>query len=68
MAGYYETLANDLSIRFADAGKWGLELAFDGVHCGENAKGIRNPERRIMRRKRNLKNIQIVGMFQVQSP
>lgn len=35
LAGCYETLANDLHIHFTDAGKWGVELAFDGVHFSE---------------------------------
>ena len=35
LAGCYEALARDLGIRFADAGKWGVELAFDGVHFSE---------------------------------
>lgn len=32
LAGCYEALARRLNISFADAGKWGVELAFDGVH------------------------------------
>ena len=41
----YEALALRLGIGFADAGQWGVELAFDGVHFSENghqafAKGI----------------------------
>lgn len=32
LTGHYEALAKKLNIRFADAGKWGVELAFDGVH------------------------------------
>lgn len=27
-----QTLAEQLGIRFADAGKWGISLAYDGVH------------------------------------
>ena len=45
LAGEYESLALRLGIGFADAGQWGVELAFDGVHFSENghrafAKGI----------------------------
>lgn len=45
LAGCYEALAQKLNIRFADAGKWGVEPAFDGVHfSGEGhrafAKGM----------------------------
>ena len=45
LAGEYEALARRLGIGFADAGQWGVELAFDGVHFTENghrafAKGI----------------------------
>lgn len=31
----YETLAKDLGIHFANAGKWNVELTFDGVHFSE---------------------------------
>jgi lysophospholipase L1-like esterase len=31
----YGALANDLGIRFTDAGKWDLDLCFDGVHLSE---------------------------------
>lgn len=31
----YEALARNMNIRFADAGKWGVELTFDGVHFSE---------------------------------
>ena len=45
LAGEYESLSLRLGIGFADAGQWGVELAFDGVHFSENghrafAKGI----------------------------
>ena len=45
LAGCYETTAHRLGIAFADAGVWGLELAYDGVHFSEKghlafAKGI----------------------------
>ena len=32
LAGEYESLALRLGIGFADAGRWGVEMAFDGVH------------------------------------
>lgn len=32
LAGCYEALARRLGVYFADAGTWGVELAFDGVH------------------------------------
>lgn len=35
LAGCYEALARDLGIRFADAGNWGVKLAFDGVNFSE---------------------------------
>lgn len=35
LAGCYKALAERLNIGFADAGKWGVELAFDGVHFSE---------------------------------
>lgn len=31
----YEALARKLGISFADSGKWGVELLFDGVHFSE---------------------------------
>lgn len=45
LAGEYESLALRLGIDFADAGQWGVELAFDGIHFTEDghrafAKGI----------------------------
>ena len=46
LAGCYERAAHQLSIAFADAGAWGVGLAYDGVHFSEDghlafAKGIR---------------------------
>lgn len=35
LANCYETLAKRLGIFFADAGKWDVELTFDGVHFSE---------------------------------
>ncbi len=35
LAECYEALANRLGIAFADAGKWNVELTFDGVHFSE---------------------------------
>ena len=35
LAEQYEALARRLGVRFADAGKWGVELLFDGVHFSE---------------------------------
>ena len=35
LADCYETLAKRLGIFFADAGKWDVELTFDGVHFSE---------------------------------
>ncbi|MCI8399037.1 MAG: lipase [Oscillibacter sp.] len=35
LAGCYQTLARRLGISFADAGGWGVELTFDGVHFSE---------------------------------
>lgn len=32
LAEHYETIARQLGIGFADAGTWGIELAYDGVH------------------------------------
>ena len=45
LAGCYEATAHRLGIAFADAGVWGVELAYDGVHFSEKghlafAKGI----------------------------
>ena len=45
LARCYETIAQRLGIAFADAGVWGVELAYDGVHFSEKghlafAKGI----------------------------
>ena len=46
LAGCYERAAYQLGIAFADAGTWGIGLAYDGVHFSEDghlafAKGIR---------------------------
>jgi len=35
LAGCYAKLAERLGIGFADAGAWGVELAYDGVHFSE---------------------------------
>lgn len=35
LAGCYAALAEKLGIDFADAGTWGVELTFDGVHFSE---------------------------------
>jgi lysophospholipase L1-like esterase len=35
MARRYEALAAQRGIRFADAGKWDIDLAYDGVHFTE---------------------------------
>lgn len=35
LAGHYEDLARRLGCAFADAGQWGVELAFDGIHFSE---------------------------------
>lgn len=45
LAVQYAPLAERLGIAFADAGQWGVELTFDGVHFTENghrafAKGL----------------------------
>ena len=45
LAGSYEVTAHQLGIAFADAGTWGVELAYDGVHFSEEghqafAKGM----------------------------
>ena len=31
-AGCYENVAKKLGVAFVDAGQWGIDLAFDGVH------------------------------------
>lgn len=36
LAGLYRTLAQDKAVAFADAGEWGIPLAFDGVHFTED--------------------------------
>lgn len=35
LAGRYQQLAQRLGIRFADSGKWSINLTFDGVHFTE---------------------------------
>ena len=35
LADCYKTLAQRLGIHFADAGAWGVDLTFDGVHFSE---------------------------------
>lgn len=35
LAGCYEKLAQQMGIGFADAGTWGIELTYDGVHFSE---------------------------------
>lgn len=35
LAGYYENIARLLNIGFADAGGWGVDLTYDGVHFSE---------------------------------
>lgn len=45
LAPYYKDTSQMLGINFTDAGSWGIELAFDGVHFSETgdlafAKGI----------------------------
>lgn len=35
LAKSYRNLALEMGIRFADAGSWGIELCFDGVHFSE---------------------------------
>ena len=37
LAAAYEDLSKRIGIRFADAGKWGIDISFDGVHF--TAKG-----------------------------
>lgn len=32
LASYYQTLASELGIHFADAGEWNISLVFDGIH------------------------------------
>jgi lysophospholipase L1-like esterase len=46
LAQHYESLAQLLGVRFADAGAWGVKLLFDGVHFSEDghhafANGVR---------------------------
>ena len=35
VAAFAETLAEQLGVRFADAGRWDIPLAYDGVHFTE---------------------------------
>ena len=39
LAGAYRTAARQTGAAFADAGDWGVELAFDGVHFTERGHG-----------------------------
>lgn len=53
LAAQYAALARKLSISFADAGMWGVELTYDGVHFSEAghrafATGIRQVLERIL--------------------
>lgn len=52
LAAVYAVLARQLGIHFADAGQWGVELLFDGVHFSEAghcafAKGLQETLSRI---------------------
>ena len=40
LASLYETLAEQLGIRFLNAGKWNIPLCFDGVHFTEDGQDI----------------------------
>ena len=45
LAGYFEAIAHQLGVSFADAGAWNVGLSYDGVHFSEEghlafAKGI----------------------------
>lgn len=40
LADCYGKLARQMGIRFADAGSWGVELAYDGVHFSKQGHGI----------------------------
>ena len=45
LAGYFEAIAHQLGVAFADAGAWNVGLAYDGVHFSEEghlafARGI----------------------------
>ncbi len=40
LAAAYQTLAEQMGIRFVDAGKWGIPLAYDGVHFTEEGHRI----------------------------
>lgn len=35
LAAQYQALAEKIEVRFADAERWNMELAFDGVHFTE---------------------------------
>ena len=35
LGGEYRRIAEKLKIRFTDAGKWGVQVVFDGVHFSE---------------------------------
>lgn len=36
LAAHYQALAKRLGVRFADAGRWNVPLAYDGVHFTED--------------------------------
>ena len=40
LASLYEALAGRLGIRFLNAGKWNIPLAFDGVHFTQEGQSI----------------------------
>lgn len=40
LVGCYDALAQRLGLHFADAGRWGIELAFDGVHFSESGHRV----------------------------
>ena len=35
LSAQYQALAEKIGVRFADAGRWKMELVFDGVHFTE---------------------------------
>lgn len=40
LARLYETLSAEMGIMFADAGKWNIPLAFDGIHLTEEGHAL----------------------------